>query len=284
MSYKHIVVNMGHPASQNRAGIAARLARTHGAFLLGRHYTFDRRMPDPGATQVSPGQMGGGALAAVETVTPATDPEQSRESRQAQESFDQAVRETGIDADFDSLPGGSRPLWECLLEDACCTDLVIVGKPKGSEGAKSLVKNLAANAGAPVLLVPDSADTIPGSEHVVVAWNGSQEAARAVRDAIPLIESAKRVSIVMVKPKAEVQASARRLQKYLETHGASVETRSDSNGLRVSDSLISRAEELGGDVVVMGAFGRARIREMVTGGATTGRTVESATVPLLLAQ
>jgi len=284
MSYKHIVANMGQPLSDRRTRIAARLAQAHGAYLVGRHYTVQRHAAGPGATQVSPGQLGSGAVAAQEAQTPAMNPEQSREVSRARKLFDDSVKEAGVQGDFEALPADTRPLWECLLDDARCTDLTIVGKPNGGDADKDTIRKVGSEAGGPLLVVPDSTDDTPGAGHVVIAWNGTAEAARAVQGAMPLIEAAGRATILMVKPKPAAQTSARRLQTVLEQHGASVEVKHESSGsMKVSDSLISRAEEAGADVVVMGAFGRARLQEVITGGATTARTIESATVPLLVA-
>lgn len=289
MTYRYIVVNMGHPDDANRARIAAELATAHGAHLVGRYYIPAPRATGPGAAH-APTSAQVSSLAGQTGVPPGQPPadreadQRARAADRAQSAFEQAVAGRNIQTSFEAQQAGGSPLWERLLEDALCADLTIVGKPSGEAQEKQIPGRLVADSGGPVLVVPRSAETVPGARRVAIAWNGSREAARAVRDAMPLIEAAGDAAILMAKPKTGVEAAANRLQAWLERHGVATEVKRDHGGMRAADFLMSRVEEAGADVLVMGAYGRARLAELVTGGATTGRILDQTTVPLLMAQ
>lgn len=290
MSYRYILVHMGHATDLRRVTTAAALARAHGAHLIGRLYMEEPRQPGPGAahapapprTATFTGQASAAGNPAARERSAGD--EQERIAQHAQSTFEQAIRKAGVEGSFEARPTRDRPLWDCVLEDARCADLTVVAKPDGEAATKRLPGHLVAESGGPVLVVPDSAEGCPGERHVAVAWNGAREAARAVRDAMPLIEAAGRVTLLLAKPKAEAEASAPRLQAMLAHHGATVDVKREKGDMRAADILVSRAEEIEADVMVMGAFGRARLREVFTGGATTARILDQTTMPLLLAQ
>jgi nucleotide-binding universal stress UspA family protein len=116
-----------------------------------------------------------------------------------------------------------------------------------------------------------------------VAWNGSREAARAVADALPLLAAAERVSILMVRPEPDGMGAppGADVTHHLGRHGVKVEpVRIDDAG-DVGALLLARCAAAGADVLVMGAYGHSRLRELVLGGAT--RTVlHETTLPVLL--
>lgn len=279
MSYKHIVVNIGQPVSPNRAQVAANLAATHGAYLAGRYYGFE----ESGKRKPSAPIAAGGVAAQEAAPAPAAAPEETREGRRARDVFDHAVAQTAANGRFEAAPAASRSLSACLTDDAQCSDLTLVGKPVDGDADADLVKKIAHGVGGAVVVVPESATQAPGARHVVIAWNGSAAAARSIQHAMPMIEAAGQVTIAMVNPREKALSSARRLQDVLEAHGANVETKTDTANIATADSLVSRAEELGADVLVMGAFGQSRLGEVVTGGSTTNRVIQHATVPVLLA-
>lgn len=278
MSYRHIVVNLGNPASSTRARHAAQLAKSHGAFLQGVHYQAERREPGPGVAHAPTSSQAAAALNAEWRN------ERERETERLRAGFEEALREIGVEGSFVPGNAGTQNVAERLLEDARCADLTIIGKPNGDTDAPKLPQHLVSESGGPVMVLPETMESCPGTRMVAVAWNGSREAARAVRDAMPLIERAGRVQVFMVKPRDSVEASARRLQTMLEHHGVASELLREPSGPRASDTLISRAEDRRADVLVMGAFARARVREMITGGGTTGRLLQHTTLPLLMSQ
>ncbi len=278
MTYKHIVVNLGNPATSRRPRVAATFAKRHGAYLQGVYYAVERRQPGPGAAHAPTTGEAAHALGAERQA------ERAREGRALRDGFDHALGEAGASGEFVAGQAGTRPLWECLLDDARCADLTIIGKPNSDAEERKLPQHLVAESGGPVMVLPETTERCPGEGTVAIAWNGSREVARAVRDAMPVLEGAGKVVVFMARPGTGVEVSARRLQTMLEHHGVRCELHREPGDLRPADLLLSRCEDHGADLLVMGAYGRARLREVLSGGATTGRILQHTTLPLLMSQ
>jgi len=169
-------------------------------------------------------------------------------------------------------------------------DLVVIGQqneewPSGV--SKDFERSLLLAAGRPVLVVPYAFERRPVGRQVLVAWNASREAARAVSGALPLLKRAGHVHVIAFSPGKDGAAHGEEpgadVGLYLTRHGVKVTvSRHDSAGVDVGNQLLSRAFDLSVDLVVMGAWGHSRLHELVLGGVT--RTLlESMTVPVLLA-
>ncbi|MBN8909554.1 MAG: universal stress protein, partial [Rhodospirillales bacterium] len=119
-----------------------------------------------------------------------------------------------------------------------------------------------------------------------VAWNASREAARAVNDALPLLEGAKLVTVVAINPRQGIgghgDVPAADIVLHLARHGVKAEAaHTVANDISDGEALLSYAADLGVDLIVAGAYGHSRAREMVFGGVT--RTLLSEmTVPVFL--
>lgn len=281
MSYKSLVVSLAHPEAPNRLDIACRFAKAHGAQVTGILIHSTPGRAGPGAAQAP---ISSETRRAMEAQQQAQESEAHRSDEEARAAFQRATAQADVAGEFHSRSTGDQSVAEALLEEARCADVTLIGKPSGSAEDKRIAQTLLSESGGPVLVVPASVDYCPGAQHVGIAWNGSRGAARAVRDAMPMLEAAGRATIMMIRPNASVEASGGRLRSLLAAHGVDCEVRREHGDLRPSDALLSRAEDLGLDCVVMGAFGRARVREMITGGATTGKIMAQATTPLLMAQ
>jgi nucleotide-binding universal stress UspA family protein len=123
---------------------------------------------------------------------------------------------------------------------------------------------------------------------VLIAWDGSREAARAVQDAMPILQSAERVSLLAIDPLRQghmhegTHASA--LVAHLGNHGVRAEAKEVSSGRKgVTRDLLEHAKALGADLLVMGAYGHSRIWEFVAGG-TTQELLEKTTIPVLMSR
>jgi nucleotide-binding universal stress UspA family protein len=140
--------------------------------------------------------------------------------------------------------------------------------------------------GRPVLVVPYAFERRPAGRHVMIAWNASREAARAVNDALPLLRRASHVHVVALSPVRSATAHGEEpgadIALYLARHGVKVTvSRDDAPEVDTGNLLLSRAFDLSADLIVMGAWGHSRLREFVLGGVT--RTLlESMTVPVLM--
>ena len=124
-------------------------------------------------------------------------------------------------------------------------------------------------SGRPVLLIPPTGIAIPSFEHIVVAWKEGVEAARAIAAAQPFLLNAKEVHLITVGEGVELAGSLRDAEDYLQLHHAEVRstTMPQSHG-NIADTLMRKCEELGGALLVMGAYSHWRWQERVFGGVT----------------
>ena len=180
---------------------------------------------------------------------------------------------------------------EGLIDQALLADVVVLSQPTTQQFPASrrlgrqplaIVGDVVMYTRCPVLVVPQGQDRLPLAEPVVVAWNGSAEAAHALRLALPLLKRASAVHIVEVSDEKPVR-SAREAALWLSRHGISADVHEwPAKGRRISVALLHAAAELSAACMVMGAYGHSRLRETVLGG-TTRELIASTTVPLLLA-
>jgi nucleotide-binding universal stress UspA family protein len=174
--------------------------------------------------------------------------------------------------------------WRCVdgsttvvvPQQARCADLCIVGHQlfPDANAAHYSPSELLFVSGRPVLFIPDSGGFRTLGRHVVVAWDASRTAARALNDALPLIERADRTTLLMVRPPgnsdSENTSSATRMVDHLRKHAQSVdlvEVESIASG-SIGDTLQAQADVLNADLVVAGAFGHSKMLETVLGGVT----------------
>ncbi|MGY3439252.1 MULTISPECIES: universal stress protein [unclassified Marinovum] len=169
------------------------------------------------------------------------------------------------------------------------SDLVILPRPYGeNRGAEleAVLEGALYEGQVPVLVVPDGTMPQGAPQHVAIAWNESNEALRTVRAALPLLKTAKRVSVVVIDP--PVHGPGRSdpgglLSQYLARHGVKVEIDVLARSLpRVSDVLLRYATDSSADLLVMGAYGHSRFREAILGGATRDM-LEQAHLPIFMA-
>jgi nucleotide-binding universal stress UspA family protein len=140
-------------------------------------------------------------------------------------------------------------------------------------------------SGRPMLVVPYIQKAALKLDNVMVCWDGSRQAARAIADAMPLLERAGRVEIVIVANERGKQdeVPGADMGQHLARHGLKVEVHRISGGsIDIGDALLSRAADSGADLMVMGGYGHSRLREFVLGGVTRS-ILRSMTIPTLMA-
>jgi nucleotide-binding universal stress UspA family protein len=118
---------------------------------------------------------------------------------------------------------------------------------------------------------------------VLACWDGSRTAARAIGDAMPFLERAKAVDVVIVaeERKSEEMTGAN-MSAHLARHGVRASVKRIAKGdIHIQDALLSYAADSGADFMVMGGYGHSRLREFILGGVTRG-ILESMTVPVLM--
>ncbi|WP_299694036.1 universal stress protein [uncultured Tateyamaria sp.] len=169
-------------------------------------------------------------------------------------------------------------------------DLVVTPRPYGDDAgpdAPSLVEAALFEAGVPVLIVPDGIDAWTTPRRIAVAWNESDEALAAVNRALPILVEAETTFITIIDPPQhgpDRSDPGGLLAQYLARHGVRCEVDVLARSMnRISDHLIRVSTDRDIDLIVMGAYGRARWSEAMFGGATRDM-LEQCTVPVFLAR
>ena len=164
-------------------------------------------------------------------------------------------------------------------------DVIVLSRPSANE---TFVHNRALysglfESGRPVLLAPP-APPPQISTNVLIAWNRSTEQARAISLAMPLLQKAKRVTVLTVIGGTEVPGpSAEQLIHYLQRNGIAAEPMSVGlDGKNTGQTILAAAQSTGCDLLVKGAYTQSRLRQMIFGGATR-HVLENAEIPVLLA-
>lgn len=162
------------------------------------------------------------------------------------------------------------------------SDLTMLAAPQ-TDQQQALAVDLIFTIGGPVLLVPDAeAPPVNDVFGVCIAWDGGRAAARAVRDAMPFLSAAGDVSIVVISDDKHIEGkSASALTHWLGHRGITSRLLTRSRGtVPVGETIQAAALAAGADLLVMGAYGHSRLRELVLGGATRS-ILEHARLPIL---
>ncbi len=279
MSYRSILLFLDQdPVCERRTQYAIELARAHEAHIIGLAATDVAKLPlavDGAASLIDYADIAWRAMRSqAETA--------ARMFTEVCEKNDFASFETLID---ESAPAAS------LVRRAPMADLVIVGQadPSAPDAgrATAIVEEVVLYSPRPTLVIPYAGKFEGGGRTVLAAWNGSREAARALSDALPMMRRAERVHLVNWYEGIDEASEERRLdldeaRLWLARHGIAAVSHSERMvDLGIADAMLSRVADLGADLIVMGAYGHARWRERVFGGATRG-LMASMTVPVLM--
>jgi len=206
----------------------------------------------------------------------------------AEKTFREATAKAGAHAEWRSEQG---PLSTVVTRHARYADLTVVGKGDIDDPVKFpnpfLAADVAMSSGRPVLIVPNAGHFEGFGKHILVCWNTSREAVRAVNDALPLLQAAEKVTVLVVNPDKMASGDHGEIPSadialHLARHGIKVEAASTtSDGTDVGDIILSRASDLGADMIVCGAYGHSRTREWILGGVTK-TLVEETTIPVFM--
>jgi nucleotide-binding universal stress UspA family protein len=196
--------------------------------------------------------------------------------------FDVSARLAGVTADWSVAQLAPEAARKAAVAASRVCDLVIAPKSKGVLSAEeSLVEAVLFGAGRPVLIVPPEWEAGPLLDHVVIAWDGGARAARAVGDAMPLLEKAGRVEVVCVTSDQSGEALGAELARHLSRHDLKVSV--TDLPLRNADAgrtLMDHLHAMRPSLFVMGAFAHAALLQHVIGG-TTSLMLTDAKVPVL---
>ena len=178
---------------------------------------------------------------------------------------------------------------EALATNARYADLVILGQagPDDADVPRYLPEEVTLASGRPSLVIPYIGPGATLGQRVSVAWDASREAARAVNDALPILQRAQAVGVVTVNPRegpfGHGEQPGADIALHLARHGIKVEVqRVESRDVDVPNTILSHIADRSSDLLVMGAYGHSRLRELVLGGVT--RTIlHDMTVPVFMA-
>ena len=281
MALRDILVHLDETrGAAARLALAVEIARRNDAHLAGLFAV----EPISFSAMAAPGGPDFAAAEAFQEIQ-----EQHRQARLAVGKklgarFKDEARRAGIASEWRVVETDSA---SAVTLHARYADLAIIGQddPDNPAVAAGVAQSALLGSGRPVLVVPFIGAKSLG-ERVLVAWNATREAARAVNDALPLIEGAKQVTVLSINPArgiaGEGDVPAADIAHHLARHGVKAEaahTRTEDIG--IGEVILSRAADLGADLIVMGGYGHSRAREFVLGGAT--RTLlQHMTVPVLL--
>ncbi len=171
---------------------------------------------------------------------------------------------------------------EAVAERGRIFDLTVLTRRGPGGGAHDTMQAALLETGRPVLQVPPKPPASLG-ERILIAWNGSPQAARAVASAMPLLPAAQRVVVMSISNAGPPKPGGEELAKLLAWHGVTAESRHlPQEGRRVRDMLLTEASALGADLLVIGAYSHSRMRQIVFGGVTE-HMLDRAELPVLLA-
>lgn len=278
MSYKSILVHVDESEHLDaRVQAAAQIAAAENAHLIGLATTGISKF-----------------LFQTVTVNPA-DPNMApyldmlrQRAESAQAKFEQTASRIGATSIEKRLIDDEPATGISLFARYC--DLVVLGQRDPAAPGGNLMPGFPESAimssGTPALVVPYAWQAGNIGNRVLVAWNASMEAARAVHNALPMLQRAKIVEVAIFNPlkqpdvvSGELPGTA--IKQYLARHNIKADVREEADEGDVGDALLSLATNLGSDLLVMGCYGHSRFREILLGGATR-KVLNSMTLPVLM--
>lgn len=202
------------------------------------------------------------------------------------ETFTSKAREAGVLGEAIHAKAEPYAVGTYVAERSRTRDLCIVPVASQSDSQRSVVEAVVFGSGRPVLtFCPGVADLpVSGLGTVVIAWDGSRTAARAMADALPVIRTAREVKVLTVtNDKLSARSGlGKDLVRHLGTHGiGAVAEEVDRDGRRIGLVFADYIAANRPDLFVMGAYGHSRAREFILGGATE-HMLDHPTVPMLL--
>jgi len=272
---KDLIVNLSVAGGRDVAGpYAMSVAETFGAHAAGVAFAYEPVIP-PTIMGTIPASLIEGQRA-----------ENEKAAADARAKFDEAARRAGVSFEswskWASVPGSADHFGAMARR----FDLSVVAQTEAGRLAPEevIVEGALFGSGRPVVVVPYIQNSGVKLDRVMIAWDASRPAARAVGDAMPFLRRAKAIDVVIVaneRLKSDEIPGAD-IGHHLARHGLKVEVkRIVATDIDVASALLSHAADTAADFMVMGGYGHSRLREFILGGATRG-IVKAMTIPTLM--
>jgi len=271
---KDIVVNLSLGEQDPASNFAISVAEAFEAHLLGVAFAYE---------PVIPGSVMGG-------IPPEFIEGQRNESENKAKAaiarFESAAKRAGISFETRSLWASISGAADQLGRLARRFDLAVVGQPEREKAMPDEIvdEGVLFESGRPVIFVPFIQKAGLKADRVMICWDGSRAATRAIADSMPFLHKAKSIEVVIVgsREAPRDQMPGVDLGQHLARHGLKVDVkRITSPDIDVPATILSYAADSSADMIVMGGYGHSRLREFVLGGVTRG-LLESMTVPVLM--
>jgi nucleotide-binding universal stress UspA family protein len=276
MGLNDIVVYVdGTEAAKARTEFAVALAKQHGAHLIGIAFAPTTLLPLYGAD------------AGFADMTEVLESVKTQGSN-ALNVLHSLARSEGLSCDPRLMQGMSEEFPHDFAYAARHADLAILGQPRDGDpliGQYALVERCLFASGRPVIIVPATPAKRTFEGTIVAAWDGSAEAARAINDALTFLKPAPHVVLLVgvLEGAEEDVPETDEMIAHLKRHGVEAEiVRVNAKEAELGRLLLSAANDLGADLLVMGAFHHSRWREFILGGVTL-TMLEEARIPLFMA-
>ncbi|GAA4014605.1 universal stress protein [Actimicrobium antarcticum] len=277
MPFKTILVHLDEsPNLDSRIELAAQTAITHEAHLVG--------LASTGISRFFYDSVASGA--GVADLGPYLDNLRGQANLRLQ-NFEKLADRLGVNS-FEKVLADDETE-NALAMRARYSDLVIVGQYDPEGTIQSVYANLpeyvTLNGAAPVLVIPYTGSYPLVPQRVLIAWDGGQEATRAIRNALPLLQAAKVVEVAIFNPQERPDVHGEEpgadIALFLARHGVTANVRQERPEIPVGEALLSLAADLQSDLLVMGCYGHSRFREVLLGGVS--RTIlDAITLPVLM--
>lgn len=203
-------------------------------------------------------------------------------------NFREGLRREGVRGDWAFDTGSLIP---AVVQRAFAADLLIMGQVDPDNPppavARTLIEDVLMTAGRPLLLIPYAGRFETVGKTVLIGWTRTRESARAVHDALQVIDPAAAVTVLTVEatsPRPDVKTlPTADIAEHLARHGLTVSAARTvvTDGLAPADALLDYVSDIGADMLVVGGYGHSRTREMILGGVTRD-LLRHMTVPVLM--
>ena len=298
MALKDILVCLDPTdAGERRLRLAAAIARQHQAHLSAAYIMAEAIPGAPpyegigvaapaGASEIAQGSIVAGIpVPGARPIAPAAPSRSAEMAGIAEQRFREQVRsQAGNDIWHLFAPGESGELIALLRT----FDLVVYGQANPDYRLPTGFRpvDIVMASGRPMLVVPYAGDVAAVGKRVLIAWDGTREAARTLHDALPLIAKAEAVTVITVRARESADAGADlslgRVVRHLARHQIPARFEETPRGdIRTADVLLSRASDLDADLLVAGAYHHSQLREAIVGGVSR-ELLDHMTVPVLM--